>query len=126
MTTTLSGNYPNGYDLTDATWNPVTNTGTIAFGTSQQAAALQGETVAAWNVTNQGTISGVDAGIGVDLLAGGSVTNLANGYIDGYFSVTIQGSSGSVSNDGTIVSTDAAGAGVYLTQGGSVSNLVDG
>ena len=126
MSLTIEGYHPNGYDLTDAAWNPVTNTGTIAFGTSQKAAALQGETVAAWNVTNQGTISGGDGGIGVDLLAGGSVSNLASGYIDGYFSVMIQGSAGTVSNDGTIVSTDAAGAGVYLTHGGSVSNLADG
>ena len=125
MTTIISGNYPNGYDLNDPTLNPVTNTGSIGYGTSENPAALQGENVAAWTITNEGTISGGTGGIGVDLLAGGSVTNIATASIGGYWGVVIQGSTGGVTNAGTIDSTVGLSA-VYLEHGGSVTNMMGG
>src|ERR1700735_4204552 len=120
MGKTLSGTYSNGYVLASATLNPVTNTGTILLGTSANAAALEGETIAAWSVVNQGTIDG-SLGNGVDLLRGGDVLNYSSGWIGGAYGVAIQGVAGTVANYGTIDATSAAG-GVFLTRGGDVHN----
>ena len=120
MGKTLSGTYSNGYLLASATLNPVTNTGTILLGTSANAAALEGETIAAWSVVNQGTIDG-SLGTGIDLLRGGDVINDSSGWIAGAYGVAIQGVPGTVANYGTIDASSAAG-GVFLTRGGDVTN----
>src|ERR1700722_5940913 len=120
----ISGNFPDGLDLDNPLTNPVTITGTIELGTSTLSGALQGETVAAWGIDNQGSVLGQTA-VGVLLLAGGTVTNEATAQISGAFAVEIQGTAGTVVNGGTL---DAAsgGSGVYLAQGGSVTNLAGG
>src|SRR5580700_4519863 len=120
MAKTLSGTYSNGYVLASTTLNPLTNTGTILFGTSVNAAALEGATIAAWTVLNQGTIDG-GSGSGIDLLQGGTVTNAAIGWIGGANGVAIQGIPGTVANYGTIDASSGA-AGVTLTHGGEVTN----
>jgi T5SS/PEP-CTERM-associated repeat protein len=125
MTTTISANFPNGLDLTDPTLNPIVITGTIGIGTSSNFAAVQGETVAAWDVTNQGIIAGGTGATGIDLLAGGAITNAATASISGFFGAVIQGISGAVVNAGSI-SAGTGGAGVFLTHGGTVSNLSGG
>ncbi len=122
MAKTISGNIPNGYVLADATLNPITNLGTIALGTSSNAAALEGTTVAAWIVVNQGTVDG-GAGSGIDLLAGGTVTN--DGWIGGIYGVAIQGIAGTVVNASTIDASSGS-AGILLTHGGSVTNQAAG
>src|SRR5258708_33290323 len=78
----ISGNFPNGVDLDNPVTNPVTVTGTIDLGASGQFGALQGETVAAWDITNQGSILGGTAN-GIDLLLGGTVTNEATALVSG-------------------------------------------
>src|SRR5580700_11391070 len=120
MAKTLSGTYSNGYVLASTTLNPLTNTGAILFGTSVNAAALEGETIAAWTVVNQGTIAG-SAANGIDLLRGGDVTNAAAGWIGGAYGIAIQGIAGTVANYGTIDASAASG-GVFLTHGGDVTN----
>jgi Hint domain len=126
MSNTISGDFSNGYDLMDIAQNPVTVIGTISFGTNTNFAALQGEAVAAWIVTNEGTIDGGTAN-GIDLLAGGSVTNDTSASIGGFFGVAIQDIAGSVLNSGTIFGGAGSGAGgVLLTQGGSAANEAGG
>ncbi len=124
MAKTLGGTYANGYVLANATLDPVTNIGTILLGTSANPAALEGDTIVAWSVLNQGSIDGA-TGSGIDLLRGGAVTNDANEWIGGAYGVAIQGIPGTVANYGTI---DASGgsAGVFLTHGGDVTNAAYG
>src|SRR5580698_9481039 len=124
MAKTLSGTYSNGYVLADATLNPVTNLGTILFGSSVNAAALEGDTVAAWTLLNQGTINGKPAN-GVDLLAGGTVTNASGGWIGGGYGVKIQYDPGSVLNAGDITA-NPTNAAISLLDGGSATNAAGG
>jgi T5SS/PEP-CTERM-associated repeat protein len=114
----INGNFPNGLDLDNPITNPVTVTGTIDLGSSGQAGALQGEAVAAWDVTNQGSILGGTAD-GIDLLLGGTVTNDAQ--VSGVFAIEIDGSAGTVVNAG-ILTGGATGTGIYLADGGTVIN----
>jgi hypothetical protein len=74
-------------------------------------------------ISNAGHIQGVSAD-GVDLLKGGSVTNLAGGTITGNSNGVYvnAGSSGTVINGGNIIATSTTGAGVDLGGGGSVTN----
>ena len=124
MSNTISGNFPSGYDLTNPGSNPVTVTGTITLGTGTLAAALQGETVAAWTVTNDGSITG-GSGLGVDLRAGGTITNAATAWIGGAIGIAIQGTTGVLSNAGTVTGSlsNAGAAGVQFTHGGTVTNI---
>ena len=114
----INGNFPNGLDLDNPITNPVTVTGTIELGSSTQVGALQGEAVAAWDVTNQGSILGGTAD-GIDLLLGGTVTNEAQ--VSGAFAIEIDGSAGTVVNAG-ILTGGATGTGIYLADGGTVTN----
>jgi T5SS/PEP-CTERM-associated repeat protein len=126
MATILSSYYSNGVDLSDPSLNPVTVTGTILLGTSVLGGALYGEPGVAWDVTNQGTISG-QSGAGIELLAGGTVANAASASVSGYWGVLTEGSPGTVVNYGTIAASSGAGAaGVFLLQGGSVTNQTGG
>jgi adhesin HecA-like repeat protein len=70
-------------------------------------------------VTNAGEIT--DFYTGVELQAGGSVTNEAGGTISGFDAVKLD-AGGSVANSGTI----SGGLGVYLSAGGSVTNEAGG
>ena len=73
---------------------------------------------------NQGTIDG-GSGSGVDLLAGGTVSNSTGAWIGGVYGVAIQGIAGTVVNAGTI-DASAGSAGIFLTHGGSVTNQAGG
>ncbi len=82
-------------------------------------------------VVNEGTIAiqgtfgnGTLALAGVDLSAGGAVTNASGGSIVGYQAgVTISGGAGAVVNDGSIAGGKlGGGCGVSLAAGGSVTN----
>ena len=125
--------------------NTVTNSGTIAAsGTSGIGIdLLQGGSVA--NLGSAALISSYLAGIsvtgasgtvtnsgiitsayrdGVVLNDGGSVGNLAGGYIQGHVGVYVLAAAGSVTNAGTIVSI--LHDGVDLTAGGSGANYAGG
>jgi hypothetical protein len=95
VASTISGTIPDGYLLADASLNPVT-----ILGASSNAAALEGETIAAWTVVNQGTIDGGPVS-SVDLLAGGIVSNAAGVWIGSVYGVAIQGVAGTVANGGS-------------------------
>ena len=97
----IDGNFPNGLDLDNPVTNPVTIVGTIEVGTSGQFGALQGETVAAWDVTNQGSILGGEVN-GIDLLLGGTVANDKSALVSGVFAIEIDGAAGIVVNAGTL------------------------
>ena len=75
-------------------------------------------------VVNDGSIAGTGtAGIGVYLLAGGSVTNAASASIMGAKGGVIGvGGPGIVANYGSIAGTGTTGSGVNLGSGGSVTN----
>jgi hypothetical protein len=60
-------------------------------------------------VTVAGVVDG--AGLGIELVAGGAVTNQAGGRITGGFGLAIEAEAGTVVNDGTI--TASAQSGVY-------------
>lgn len=140
------GTYTNGIVLSNpATQNPatiaatglVTNTGT----------AIYGEPVAAWNVSNFGTVEGTGtAGAGIALAAGGSIdnaglisgfeesvliggaaggsiTNNASGTING--SVTFANGAGMVANSGSIAGAASLNAGGIVTNdSGGTINLI--
>jgi hypothetical protein len=72
-----------------------------------------------WEVQNGGTIFSTSLG-GVDLLAGGSVTNTASASITGVSAgILFAGGAGTVINSGTVAGADT---GVLLEAGGSVTN----
>jgi uncharacterized protein with beta-barrel porin domain len=79
----------------------------------------------AWTLNNSGTITG-NPGPGINLTAGGTVTNNAGGVIAGAdTSLSITGGLGAVTNSGVITSATAR-YGVSLLAGGSLTNLAGG
>src|SRR5271163_2736215 len=109
MAKTLSGSFANGYVLSAASLDPVTVTGTIGLGSSTHPGALYGENTTAWTITNQGAIAGGTAA-GVDLAAGGAITNDPAGTIGGYWGIATQGGPTTVVNSGAIAATGHVGA----------------
>jgi hypothetical protein len=123
------------YYLTAAN-NPITfGTGTDINVSSGTGIGVYGSNAQSWRATNEGAINGHL--YGVDLTAGGSVTNAAGATISGghagfyypYFlqyggGVRIDGGVGTVTNAGTISSLGLYGGkfAVYLGAGGSVTN----
>jgi len=80
-----------------------------------------------WTIENYGGIAGGGfPGAGVNLKAGGSVTNAADASVIGYGGIKISGGSGTVVNGGLIASTATSWYGVYLKSGGSVTNASSG
>src|SRR5438128_441518 len=126
---TFSGSTTGGIVLGDGTYtNPltvtlaayVTNTGTPI---AHKGDAIYG-TGTAWTLSNFGTIKGaaLTNAYGVNLRAGGSVTNGSavstapqiSGQTRG---VWISGGAGTVSNFGTVTATAATGQGIILLAG---------
>ena len=111
-----SGTYVNGIVLSDpATQNPATVAATGYVTNFFHGDAVYGTPGYSWTLTNLGTIAGK-----VHLAAGGSVTNgqgalIKRRNVDNQFGVEIDGSSGTVSNFGTM-------GPVHMTAGGSVAN----
>src|SRR5271157_1917841 len=68
----------------------------------------------AWTISNNGTIAGGGSGYGIDLRAGGAVTNAATARITGAIGVYISGAAGTVVNSGSIV---GASVGIALRAG---------
>jgi hypothetical protein len=103
--------------------NPVTIasngvvTGTAAYNGDAVYGAIYN-----WTVTNNGTVTGAGSGLGIHLAGNGLVTNKQSGSIAG--GVAIQGTSGAVSNFGTIAGSVSAPQVTNLTGatiGGGVS-----
>lgn len=135
MSKTLSGTYSAGYLLHGADWttlNPVTVTGSIDLGTSTLSGALYAQGPAPWTVTNQGEITGGTVA-GIDLAAGGVVTNASPGVLNGMWGVYVNGGQGTVTNDGSITAVQVGAApgssnavGILLAAGGTATNQADG
>src|SRR5205085_276792 len=120
----LTGTYTQTIVLTNpATQNPFT----VASGGSVSVSnrdALFGNAAAAWNVSNFGRIAATgSAGTGVELTAGGTVTNASGAVIAGVTqAVYITGGPGTVQNSGGIASYGGFTNAVYLQAGGTVAN----
>ena len=78
------------------------------------------------SLVNYGTISG--GSNGVDVAAGGSVTNQMSATITGYLGIYASTDAATVVNYGTIAGNNSAAVadGIYLTAGGSVTNQAGG
>src|SRR5204863_1710802 len=124
---TYGGTITGGISLVGTPQNPatvtasgyITNTTTLHSGD-----AVYGNTATAWNITNLGIIKATGTySSGLDLRAGGSITNASGALIAGvYNGIAIRGNTGTVTNSGTIKGTGAFGYGVYLKAGGTVTN----
>ncbi len=96
----------------------ITASGAVEAGSGD---AIYGANTQAWTVSNAGTITATGTSDGIDLRLGGSVTDASTGSIaSSYTGISIEGSSGTVTNFGTI--TGSTEDGVELTAGGSVTN----
>jgi hypothetical protein len=97
----------------------INNSGTVAS-SQRYAISLHG---AGSSIVNSGSISGYAGagGYGVDLEAGGTLTNTSTGYITGgKDGIIVNGAAGTINNSGQIVSTFDDGASLF--GGGSVIN----
>ena len=130
MALTLSGTYTSTISLSNTgalkSPNPATVTSTGRITVSDED-GIFGDASAFWTLSNFGTIqdTGGSIGSGVDLVAGGTVTNAATALIAGYLQgVYISGGAGTVVNSGTIAGTGTTGSinGVHLN---STSGFVD-
>ena len=101
----------------------INNSGTVAS-SQRYGISLHG---AGSSILNSGSISGYsgEGGYGVDLEAGGTVTNTSTGYISGgEDAIFVYGAAGAINNSGQIVSTFDDGVGLF--NGGSVINNAGG
>src|SRR5215469_10684484 len=101
-----------------AAYNPLS---IISGVTASGPTGVYGDDSQAWTVTNQGYIQGY-SGDGVDILAGGMVTNSgANAHISGYYyGVYDRGGAATVTNQGYILGYSRDG--VDILAGGMVTN----
>ncbi len=121
MAQTITGTIGTLVSLTLPGDDPTTITATGVL-----EAGLSGDKSRAWQVVNAGTVSRtVAGGSGIQLLAGGTVTNSdAASRIKGtYAGIRISGAAGTVSNAGTV---SGVYFGAYVYDGGSVTNLTTG
>ena len=121
-TKSISGTTDNGVQLLDG--GTVINQVSGTISGKLQGIKVGSASNQAGNVTNAGTITGLDPSFsdGILLLSGGTVTNQAGGTISGAVGIEVF-AAGTVSNAGTITgNTDA----INLGKGGTVNNQAGG
>ena len=120
MTYTINGSFTSGFTLTNANDNPVSVTSTTVI--NSLGDDIDGSAGIAWTIATDGTLTSL--GRGIYLADGGSVTNGASNTaasISGKWNgVQISGTTGSVTNLGSISS--ARGNAVALYAGGGLTN----
>jgi hypothetical protein len=123
MAKDFSGSYSSGITLSNASYNPVSVTGTIDAATGT---ALYGTVGTAWTVSNQGTILTTDATAqGISLASGGIVSNATGALIEGYAGLASTALA-TITNAGTVSSNAGFGDAVLLHAGGIITNLSSG
>lgn len=123
MAKDFSGSYSSGITLSNASYNPVSVTGTINAATGT---ALYGTVGTAWTVSNQGTILTTDATAqGISLASGGIVSNATGALIEGYAGLASTALA-TITNAGTISGNTGFGDAVLLHAGGIITNLSSG
>src|SRR5215470_10637718 len=128
--TTITASTTIGVDLTSPTFvNPVLiNAGVTVSNSGDAIAAGSGS----WTLQNRGRVSGTGAyANGIDLAAGGVVTNFATGLITGSSDgVRVVYAAGTVINYGSIAGLSVGpgylGLGVELRSGGAITNKSGG
>jgi collagen type I/II/III/V/XI/XXIV/XXVII alpha len=124
MAKEFGGSYSSGITLSNASYNPVSVTGTINVATGT---ALYGAVGTAWTLSNQGTILTTDTtAAGVSLASGGVVSNAIGALIEGYTGLFASTAVAAVTNAGTISINAGFGDAVLLQAGGMVTNLSGG
>ena len=146
IVSSIFGTYTSGVTLVT---NPTTIAGTASItGTVASAAGVIGPSGTAWTLTNQGLVSetgaggkGISfasngsitnagivngAGVGIQLNAGGLVSNQASGTISGVKGIYGQTAVANVMNSGSISGNVTSGSGIAINAGGSVTNLAGG
>ena len=121
MTTISASSTIGVYLHAPAYTNPVVITAGVSVTGDYRGDAIYAS-AGSWTITNAGTVAGTGLGVGgIDLGAGGAVTNLASGVIglpaSNSSDIYISGGTGAVTNYGII------NAGVWLQNGGTVTNL---
>jgi len=102
------------------------STGTISLSSGSLITGLAGGVS---TVVNAGTIavSQTSAGFGIDLTAGGSVTNQSTGLIAGYVALYATGAAATVVNAGILSGgTTGNAGGIVLNDGGTITNQSTG
>jgi autotransporter passenger strand-loop-strand repeat protein len=121
VTSQITGTITTGIVLTSAGFtNPVT----VARGAYVSNSGVGISAATAWTIDNFGTVASTELAFGIDLSAGGSVTNAAGAGIIAYGGVSVAGGAGTVMNAGTIQADGFAG--ISLADGGSVTNAAQG
>lgn len=123
MAKEFGGSYSSGITLSNASYDPVSVTGTISAATGT---ALYGTVGTAWTVSNQGTILTADAVPGVSLASGGVVSNATDALIEGYTGLFASNAAAMITNTGTISINAGFGDAVVLQAGGMITNLSSG
>jgi fibronectin-binding autotransporter adhesin len=133
-TSTITGSITTGVTLTSATYtNPVT----VAAGASiSTTAGYAVYSASEWTIQNAGVIDDSSASYGINLQAGGAITNAVSGTILGYFNfdnggqilgnaiyIKTNADAGTVLNQGYI---KAGRTGVFGADGGEVTNAAGG
>jgi hypothetical protein len=133
--TTISASSTIGIVLAAPTYvNPVYIGPSVIIISSTTGYALYGTSGTAWTITNQGTIEAngpnLFAPAGIELGAGGSVTNQSSAVITGYSAIVnvagaafTPGVALTVVNAGLIEGTGARGDGISSVAGGLITNL---
>jgi outer membrane autotransporter protein len=121
---TISSEIVNAISFGTGTTGSVTNNpgGVLASGGTAHSAVFGGGQI---SVSNAGTISGVDTGI--NLAAGGSITNI--GFITGQGGAAVTttvGGTSTIVNSGTISSVNASAINFQTNTSGSVTNNAGG